>query len=348
MMKKIVALLMLLAILPAAARQIKVMQFNVWQEGTVVPGGFETMADEIARQAPDLLMLSEVRNYKGTRFCDRLVAALAKRGLEYHGFKSQDTGVLSRTAITDSATVYPYGDDHGSCYKLITEIDGQRVAAYTAHLDYLNDTYYEPRGYDGNSFKKMQPLTDVKEITRRNLLSLRDEAARDIVADVAKERAKGSLIFMAGDLNEPSGTDWCEATKDMADHHGVVIDWPTLRILADGGLVDTYRQIFPDPVAYPGYTYPCSNPIVDVNKLSWAITADERDRIDYVFYVPDERLTLESVRIIGPQDDIVRGQRTPTEWGKRDITTPLTQWPSDHRAVVASFDLKSLLNNPAK
>lgn len=211
------------------------------------------MADEIARQAPDLLMLSEVRNYKGTRFCDRLVAALAKRGLEYHGFKSQDTGVLSRTAITDSVTVYPYGDDHGSCYKLITEIDGQRVAAYTAHLDYLNDTYYEPRGYDGNSFKKMQPLTDVKEITRRNLLSLRDEAARDIVADVA---------------------------KDMADHHGVVIDWPTLRILADGGLVDTYRQIFPDPVAYPGYTYPCSNPIVDVNKLSWAITADERDRID--------------------------------------------------------------------
>ena len=45
------------------ARDIKVMQFNVWQEGTVVPGGYEAMVDEIARQAPDIVTLSEVRNY---------------------------------------------------------------------------------------------------------------------------------------------------------------------------------------------------------------------------------------------------------------------------------------------
>ncbi len=322
------------------ARDISVMQFNVWQEGTSVPGGFEAMADEIAKQAPDLVMLSEVRNYKGTRFCDRIVKALADRGIEYHSFKSQDTGLLSRTAITDSVTVYPYGDDHGSCYKLITYIDGHRIAAYTAHLDYLNDTYYEPRGYDGNNWKKMEPLTDVAELTRRNLLSLRDEAARDIVADAAKERELGSLVFLAGDLNEPSGTDWCEATKDMADHHGVVIDWPTLRILADGGFVDTYREIYPDPVKYPGYTYPCSNPIIDVKRLSWAIDSDERDRIDYVFYMPDKALKLKKVRIIGPQDDIIRGQRVTTEWGARDITAPIDTWPSDHRAVVATFKLK--------
>lgn len=324
----------------ASARNVKVMQYNIWQEGTVVPGGFEAVADEIARQAPDIVMLSEVRNYDNTRFCDRIVAALAERGLTYHSFRSDDTGLLSRTAITDSTTVYPLGDDHGSCYKLITDIDGHRVAAYTCHLDYLNDTYYEPRGYDGNEWKPMEPLTDVTELTRRNLLSQRDEAARAIVADVAKERGLGSLVFLGGDLNEPSGSDWCEATKDMADHHGVVIDWPTLRILADGGLVDTYRAIFPDPVAYPGYTYPCSNPDVDIKKLSWAITADERDRIDYVFYVPDDALTLESVRIVGPQDDVVRGSRVATEWGRRDITPPLRLWPTDHRAVVATFDLR--------
>lgn len=204
----------------AEEREICVMQFNVWQEGTSVPGGFEAMADEIARQAPDIVTLSEVRNYHGTRFCDRIVEALAKRGLTYHSFYSTDTGLLSRTEITDSAVVFPYLDDHGTVHKLVTEIDGHRVAAYTAHLDYLDDTYYEVRGYDGNSWKEIDPITDHDELMRRNLLSQRDEAARLAAADIAREREAGSLIFLGGDLNEPSGLDWTEATASTADHRG--------------------------------------------------------------------------------------------------------------------------------
>lgn len=323
----------------ADARELCVMQFNVWQEGTVVPGGFEAMADEIARQQPDIVMLSEVRNYNDTRFCDRIVEALAKRGLGYHSFYSTDTGLLSRTAISDSTVIFPYEGDHGTVHKLVTEIDGHRIAAYTAHLDYLNDTYYEVRGYDGNSWKPIEPVTDVAELTRRNLLSLRDEGARAAASDIAREREAGSLIFLGGDLNEPSGLDWTEATASTADHRGVVIDWPTIRILHDAGLVDTYREIYPDPLEYPGYTYPSSNEVMDIRKLSWAITADERDRIDYIFYVPDSRLSLRSVEIVGPQRDIVRGERVDTEWGRRDITPPLATWPSDHRAVVARFTL---------
>lgn len=341
MTKKILSLALaaIAAIFPSASREISVMQFNIWQEGTMVKGGFEAMADEIARQVPDLVMLSEVRNYNGTRFYECITEALARRGITYHSFLSEDTGLLSRTTIIDSAVIYPLNDDHGTVHKLVTEIDGNRVAAYTAHLDYLNDTYYEVRGYDGNAFKPMEPLTDVDELTRRNLLSLRDEAARAAVDDIAREKSLGSLIFFAGDLNEPSGQDWTEATASTADHHGVVIDWPTLKILRDGGLVDTYREIYPDPVEYPGYTYPSSNPLKPIKSLSWAITSDERDRIDYVFYVPDSRLTLESVSIIGPQDDIIRGERVATEWGRRDIVPPIGIWPSDHRAVVAKFSL---------
>ncbi len=258
MKNTVLAALAALALNNAAAkeREICVMQFNVWQEGTSVPGGFEAMADEIARQAPDIVTLSEVRNYHDTRFCDRIVEALAKRGLTYHSFYSTDTGLLSRTEITDSAVIFPYIDDHGTVHKLVTEIDGHRVAAYTAHLDYLDDTYYEVRGYDGNSWKEIDPITDHDELMRRNLLSQRDEAARLAAADIAREREAGSLIFLGGDLNEPSGLDWTEATASTADHRGVVIKWPTIEILHDAGLVDTYRAIYPDPVEYPGYTYP--------------------------------------------------------------------------------------------
>lgn len=321
------------------ARDVCVMQFNIWQEGTSVSGGFEAIADEIARQAPDIVTLSEVRNYGGTRFCDRIVDALARRGLRYHSFHSTDTGLLSLTEITDSAVVFPYINDHGTIHKLVTEIDGHRVAAYTAHLDYLNDTYYEVRGYDGNNWHEIEPLTDPAELTRRNLLSQRDEAARLVAADIALERRAGSLIFLGGDLNEPSGLDWTEATAATADHRGVAISWPTIEILHGAGLVDTYRAIYPDPLTHPGYTYPSSNEAVAINRLSWAPRADERERIDYVFYVPHSRLQLNSVDIIGPQRDIVRGERVDTPWSRRDVTPPLATWPSDHRAVVARFTL---------
>ena len=152
-------------------KEVSILQFNIWQEGTMVEGGYEAIADEIARLKPTFVTLSEVRNYHGTRFCDRITESLRQRGLTYHSFFSDDTGLLSCHPLTDSTTVFPLHNDHGSIYKLTTMVDGRRTAVYTAHLDYLNDTYYEVRGYDGNSWKQMDaPLTDVKEILRRNEL----------------------------------------------------------------------------------------------------------------------------------------------------------------------------------
>ena len=322
------------------ARDIKVMQFNVWQEGTVVPGGYEAMVDEIARQAPDIVTLSEVRNYNNTEFHRRITASLAERGLTYHSFYSTDTGLLSRTEITDSAVVFPFKDDHGTVHKLVTEIDGHRVAAYTAHLDYLDDTYYEVRGYSGNRWEEMEILTDTAELGRRNLLSQRDEAARLLAADAAKERERGSIVFLGGDLNEPSPLDWTPATAQTADHHGVVMEWPTIAILHDAGFVDTYRHFYPDPLAYPGYTYPSSNEAVDLKILTWAPKADERERIDYIFFMPHQQLEPVSIEIVGPQGDVIRRERVASDWARRDVTPPLGTWPSDHRALVATFTLR--------
>lgn len=84
----------------AQPKEIGVMQFNIWQEGTVVPGGFEAIADEIARQNPDIVMLSEVRNYNGVPFCDSLVNALSSRGCKYYTFYTTSSGLLSCTPIT--------------------------------------------------------------------------------------------------------------------------------------------------------------------------------------------------------------------------------------------------------
>ena len=95
-----------------------VLQWNIWQEGTMVKGGYEAIADEIARLKPDFVTFSEVRNYHGTLLCDRIVRSLAERGETYYSFYSYDSGLLSRHPITDSLTVFPENGDHGSIYKL--------------------------------------------------------------------------------------------------------------------------------------------------------------------------------------------------------------------------------------
>ena len=136
-------LLIALGLSSASKRRLQGSQFNIWQEGAVVKGGFDAIADEIVRSNADFVTLSEVRNYHQTRFCDRIVEALQQRGQTYYSFYTEDSGLLSRYPITDSTTVYPLNDDRGSMYKAITHIGDTEVALYTAHLDYRNCAYYD-------------------------------------------------------------------------------------------------------------------------------------------------------------------------------------------------------------
>lgn len=42
-------------------KEFTVLQWNIWQEGTVVEGGYEAIVNEIARLKPDFVTFSEVR-----------------------------------------------------------------------------------------------------------------------------------------------------------------------------------------------------------------------------------------------------------------------------------------------
>lgn len=315
-------------------KEVSVMQFNIWQEGTVIPGGFEAIANEIARLSPDFVTLSEVRNYHDTRFCDRIVSALADRGLTYHSFYSYDTGLLSRYPITDSVTVFPHEGDHGTIYRLNTEIDGRKFAVYTGHLDYQNDTYYEVRAYDGNTWERMDaPLTDVDTILMRNAISLRDEAIASFLRDSSRQLAEGAIVIFGGDFNEPSHLDWIEATRDSADHNGVVIEWPNTLSLHKAGFQDAYRKVHPDPVTHPGYTYPTFNRDYAPERITWAPLSDERDRIDYIFYHPaDGAVEATEAIVVGPRASVAYAKRIE-ELGQDSILEPLDVWPTDHKGV---------------
>lgn len=161
-------------------RSLTVLQLNIWQEGTVIPDGYDAIVNEIDRPNPDLVTFSEVRNYNNTDFSRRITESLARRGKTYHSFKSDDTGLLSRYPISDSTAVFPLNDDHGSIHRLVTRINGQEVALYTAHLDYRNDAYYDARGYDGSTWKERPLPESVDEILHLNTLSQRDDAIQRV------------------------------------------------------------------------------------------------------------------------------------------------------------------------
>lgn len=85
-------------ILVAKYRDLTVLQMNVWQEGTRVKGGFDAIADEIARLHPDIVMLCEIRYYNGRKFILRLQKALEERGVTYNAVDHK--GGDSNTTLT--------------------------------------------------------------------------------------------------------------------------------------------------------------------------------------------------------------------------------------------------------
>lgn len=322
-----------------AGDRFSVLQWNIWQEGTVVEGGYEAIVDEIVRLRPDFVTFSEVRNYHNTRFCDRIVNSLKERGETYYSFYSYDTGLLSRHPITDSLTVFPEKDDHGSIYKMVTSFKGKKVAVYTAHLDYLNDAYYNVRGYDGSTWKEIPIPQTVREVLEVNDRSQRDDAIRLFVEAARKDIDEGTIVLLGGDFNEPSHLDWTRETKDMFDHHGLIIPWTVPLILDNAGFIDTYRTRYPNVLTHPGFTFPADNKDVEVKRLTWAPKADERDRIDYVFYYPHKGLKLKDAILFGPKGSIVRSERVE-ETSKDKFITPKGIWPTDHKGLLVTFELQ--------
>ncbi|MGE8427099.1 MAG: endonuclease/exonuclease/phosphatase family protein, partial [Sphingobacterium sp.] len=60
-------------------------------------------------------------------------------------------------------------------------------------------------------------------------------------------------MILGGDLNTPSHLDWGKNTKKI--HHNLVVPWYSTKVLADIGLVDTYRTLNPNPITHPGITW---------------------------------------------------------------------------------------------
>ena len=323
---------------------VRVMAFNLWQEGTSVPGGFDKIVAVVVASQADVVAISEVRNYQGRDLHGRLVKALAAKGQGYHGkFGGGDVGVLSRwpvvktDVVVDGRTI-----ERGSIIAYyLRDPGGRELVVCSAHLDYRNYAVYLPRGYDGNSFKEMDAdgdgtpdaVTELEQLHAMDKASARDDALKAFVAYVKKQGLSKRDVILAGDFNECSHLDWTKATRELFSHNGVVIEWQNSMRLHEAGFRDSWRQLYPNPVTHPGATWP--SPAWQKGSTSWAAKVDERDRIDFIYH-NGRGLTPQRAWLVGPKQYYVRNQLVAPATSDPFALTALP-WPSDHKAVMVDF-----------
>ena len=128
---------------------------------------------------------------------------------------------------------------------------------------------------------------------------------------VWEDTEKDEEIILVGDFNEPSHLDWTLEAANQGLNFGFEVNWPISSNLELIGMVDTYREIFPNPIQYPGYTW---TPVQSSNEV--------HDRIDFIYY--SGKMDLQEVYLVGPDhlSDIV-----------------IDYFESDHRAVFSKFTL---------
>ncbi|MFG1798136.1 endonuclease/exonuclease/phosphatase family protein [Nocardia sp. NPDC049149] len=319
-----------------AAGELRVLAINIWLGGSKISNGIGLVTDLIIDTQASLVLLSEAN--QATK---KIADALAKKGQKFNAVSSGDTGLLSAYPVEDSA-------DQQWMVKARLNIDGKRVTAYAAHLEYRWYATYLPRGYGAGvpapgeysefGWNKTPggPVTDAATVQRVNVASGRPDVIGRFIDDAKAEAAAGRSVIMGGDFNEPSVFDWAPATANLFDHNGVVVPWESTRRLQQAGFVDAYRSAYPNPVTHPGFTWPASNPDAPVSQLTWAPEADERDRIDYIFTGPGAGLNLTSVGIVGPRGSIVRNARKDEDTKDNFISSP-AKWVTDHKAVLATY-----------
>jgi endonuclease/exonuclease/phosphatase family metal-dependent hydrolase len=122
-------------------------------------------------------------------------------------------------------------------------------------------------------------------------------------------------IFVVGDFNEPSYLDWTEAAA-KAGRHPMKVEFPTSLTMAKAGFTDAYRTVHPDEMAKPGFTWTTLKKADD--------PTIHYDRIDYVYF-RGKGVKVTDAKIVGED--------------KEHADIVVSPYPSDHRAVVATFTL---------
>lgn len=264
---------------------LTVMTWNLWgggmREGRFV--GPRRIADMIAESGADLVAIQE-GFASGPLIADMLDF--------YYYQRSEGLAVLSRYPLGQTYDVYRPRHAGAVTIELPRQ---QQVVFCPLYLSYLPNL--APYIMSGNASADSVLLREQETRgAEMRYISWELQALLD--------RNDRVPVILAGDFNSGSHLDWTAANRSK--RYDLVLPYPATQTLERAGFSDAYREVFPDPLKTPGFT--------------WSPRFKEvlHDRVNFIFY-HGNTVSPTSARVVDQH--------------------PLG-FPSDHAAVVVVFDWK--------
>jgi endonuclease/exonuclease/phosphatase family metal-dependent hydrolase len=211
---------------------------------------------------------------------------------------------------------YPLYEPHNSrqAYTFAEVAPGKVVVLANAHLDSIK--------YGPFKMKKQWKAKRLEKAEVKVRLSNLDRHFKLL----PKLAADGFPVIVGGDFNTPSHLDYTDdnvaAMKLVrGDENVYVFDWPVSKAFEAAGFTDSYRAVHPDPVAKPGVTWWAAKPFDPGGYNPHTAIVD---RIDFLYTAGPSKVIDSSV-VGEPGSDA-------------EIVIP-DPWPSDHRALVSTFEV---------
>ena len=289
---------------PAAQSEessIHVMSYNIYRGGTMRGQPLSQTAKVIREAKADIVGVQETRSPKGVNGEE-----LAKLLGWNYSVNPRNRVILTR-------------------YEIIGEKrDGIKVKLPTGREAYVFNLHLPSNPYQPYQLLSIRPKwhkhwdTPFIKTEAEAIVAAKKARGGDLSKLLQEIRAipdKGTPVFVVGDFNEPSHLDWTERAA-QSGRHPIKVAYPTSLEMAKAGFTDSWRTIHPDEMEKPGFTW------------SPAYKADDpkthHDRIDFVYF-RGKGVSVTGAKVIGENK------------GNADIV--VTPYPSDHRAVVATFRL---------
>lgn len=293
-----------LAVPADAAEPIRVMTFNLWHGGDAGKQPLSKTLEVIRAAKPDLLGLQEKPGYaQGATRPDHGRKLAALLGWNYFG-QGESTAILSRFPIVTNTP-----RKWGVQVRLPT---GREAWMFNAHLMHAPYQPYQLLGIPYAGARFIKTASEAVSEARQARGSQVDE----LLAELKPALAARQPVFLTGDFNEPSHQDWTPRAA-QAGRCPLAVEYPATLAFTRAGLRDGFRSFFPDEVTHPGWTWTPRTKSDDPK--------DRHDRIDFVF-VGGPNVTVKQCEIVGE--------------ARKFAAIIVQPYPSDHRAVVATFELE--------
>lgn len=296
-------LLLVVASLPAAAAELRVMTFNIWVGGESGQQPLSQTAEVIRAARADIVGLQETHGSERDGRRNDAGVELAKQ-LGWHYFNQGGSpGVLSRFPIVTNTP-----GKHGVIIRLPA---GRDVHFFNIHF---NHAPYQPYQLLNIPYANAPFIKTADEAVSESRKARGAEVAAALT-DMKAALASGQPVFLTGDFNEPSHQDWTERAATAAKCP-LPVPYPSTLAMVKAGLRDAFRVVHPDEVGRPGWTWTPTTRPTDPK--------DRHDRIDFIFFAGRE-VSVKRCEVVGESREFA------------DLV--VTPYPSDHRAVVATVEV---------